>query len=750
MPQNYWSNVRRLVGGVGRSSDVRWRDILRAGELLVDGVEVTQAIQYRRAADHLTDPADRGPDNSVRLVAGKPAYVRVYVHSGRASDVFGVTGSVTVQRRRLGIWQDTDGQLMQAFPATMTAETPPVNYARERADLSESLNFVLPAALMHGRMRLVARVRVAGDASATAQAEVEINCTLMQTLRLRGIPVQYWGPDAAGKQVQLAAPSLGDFQRTAATTLKMWPVSQTPDIGLAGTFTFSEPLTGAIVAGRCPTSWNNLLFWLGIARILDGNRGDRLYYALLPPAIPVGDAAGCGGGGAGVGAGRVDEGMVMAHELGHVLGFSHAPCGLYSGDGNDPAYPAYEPYDTVAARTASLGEFGLSASDQTVYPPWIGKDFMSYCGPRWISLFHYLPLLEHPRLDPHLVADPADRPPCMDYEDFGPVPRRVPDPVPRWLGPPVQQVIEQEPVALVVLTGVLHDEHIEVRSVLRLETGPTAAGARLEGVVAELLDEDGAVLERTAVRHLTTHAGGAGCGCGGAIGEGDDEPASGLVQALLPDPGRGAVLRIKRGDEELWTRRAAADPPTIDGVSADIDEHEIHVAWRSSAAGEYPAERLVRWSSDDGRSWQALAICLAADEATVPVDGVTSGPVLIQVLVSDGFHTTESALVWLDVPARAPQAAILAPAVGGVARSGAPVRLWGVATGSDGRRLADDALEWELDGERVGAGAEVWAELGAWEGEHRCRLRAVDGNGDAVVAVTFLATGSGGRPRRLT
>ena len=38
----------------------------------VAGIEVTQSIQYYQASQHLTDSKDRGPDNSVHLVANKP------------------------------------------------------------------------------------------------------------------------------------------------------------------------------------------------------------------------------------------------------------------------------------------------------------------------------------------------------------------------------------------------------------------------------------------------------------------------------------------------------------------------------------------------------------------------------------------------------------------------------------------------------------------------------------------------------
>ena len=79
------------------------RRATRFSSIFIDGVEVNQAIQYRKAAEHLTDPGDRAPDNSIRLVADKPAMVRVYVHSMRLEES-GVTGKVTVQRRRHGIW----------------------------------------------------------------------------------------------------------------------------------------------------------------------------------------------------------------------------------------------------------------------------------------------------------------------------------------------------------------------------------------------------------------------------------------------------------------------------------------------------------------------------------------------------------------------------------------------------------------------------------------------------------------------
>jgi hypothetical protein len=119
------------------------------------------------------------------------------------------------------------------------------------------------------------------------------------------------------------------------------------------------------------------------------------------------------------------------------------------------------------------------------------------------------------------------------------------------------------------------------------------------------------------------------------------------------------------------------------------------------------------------------------------------------VLVSDGFHTTIADTVAVDVPRRAPEVAILWPTDGAVVVAREPVRLWGMATACDGQMVPEESVYWELDGQRVGTGREVWADLGDWEGEHRATLHAADGALVASKSVTFTATCTGRRPVRL-
>ena len=202
----------------------------------------------------------------------------------------------------------------------------------------------------------------------------------------------------------------------------MFPVEEQPDISLTGNFNWFAPLTGAPAPdnpGGCAPSWNGLLFWLNLLKKADGNRTDRIYYGLAPAAIPTGFNTGCGGQG-GVGAGLVGDGPAFAHECGHVMGFGHAPCDLTAGDPNDPGYPAYEPYDTVAAPQASIGEYGLDLRNNTIASPAMVSDFMSNCGPGWVGPYHYRALIGQPLLDPRVLVERGPKLPDWVDDKFIP------------------------------------------------------------------------------------------------------------------------------------------------------------------------------------------------------------------------------------------------------------------------------------------------------------------------------------------
>ena len=221
-----------------------------------------------------------------------------------------------------------------------------------------------------------------------------------------------------------------------------------------------------------------------------------------------------------------------------------------------------------------------------------------------------------------------------------------------------------------------------------------------------------------------------------------DEPPTGLVQAMLPDSGDGATLRVMVNDKEIWVRNATSEPPTISGLSTAVDNDELYVRWQTSASDEYPIERAVRWSADDGKRWQALAIKLDEDVVVVSTRAVSSGRILVQVIVSDGF-TALHLKRWQSRSRVAPD------------RGHPMARRWrhrtyrwigalvGVATSSDGSIMSAEDIHWYLDGKVVGNGPEAWASLADYDGEHKAELKVRNGDQWTAASVVFLSNCSG-------
>lgn len=77
---------------------------------------------------------------------------------------------------------------------------------------------------------------------------------------------------------------------------------------------------------------------------------------------------------------------IVAHELGHLLGLGHSPCGTVG-------YPAF-PH-----ANAHLGSPGYDIDSGVLRNPLLYFDFMSGCGPRWVSDFTYDKMLAWRRAD---------------------------------------------------------------------------------------------------------------------------------------------------------------------------------------------------------------------------------------------------------------------------------------------------------------------------------------------------------------
>lgn len=710
----------QVFTGLHRAWQESFVERYRLWQARVLGIEVTQSIQYHRAREHLTDPADRGADNTVPLVAYKAAWVRVYVRSGLLSAITNVTGTLEVARRnRLLEYVPVDTYTPQG--GSVTAEQT-IAYRTERGRLGRSLNFVIPASEFHGTLRLTARL-TGYDGS---EKSVDLTVRLVQTLRVRGILVAYDGKSTSAAptattpvtQLTLPRPTLADLQSTASMAFAAMPVQATGSFAVCANMNWFSPLDDARTGpGQCSNNWNSLLAWMSLLRDNDGNRDDVVYFGLLPAATPLG-VPGCGDD--GLGAAAVGNTQTFLHEIGHGYGFQHTPCGA-TGD-TDPDYPTYEPY-----MSASIGEFGLDIRSGTIYDPQLTADYMSYCPPRWMSLYQHERLLGHPRLAPRWL--PPDRSVFDDY------PRQRAFDVEHlwWPDPPwLKELPEHRMDPVISIQGiVLEDGRIEVESVARIHVVAPASGVATRWV-AQLLDDQGQVLSRAVLMRREPQGGG---GCCGSHPRRDCDAPPFAFRAYIPNVAPGAALRIEGPGKQTWSREASPQPPRFAHVAVKVNrDQELALEWRLES-GE-ARDVWGQWRRDDSDAWHSLGIHLGDSNAALPLDGLPHGNIQIRLIAHDGFHSTESEPMTVELPEREPLLSIVSPPDGMTFFVGQPMQLQGNITDSSGQPLHEERLNWWLDGVPIGRNRERWLSAPT-AGRHELILQAEWSKGTVRRTVTF-------------
>jgi hypothetical protein len=702
----------------------------------INDMEVTQAIQYKDASRHLTDPADRQPDNSVPLVRGKPAWVRVYVSS--------YFDSPEVLSGRLKLYRSSGWLPLYTDAGTLSPQSPGVvttandSYAVERSTLGATLNFIIPADMMYGNLRLKAEIWRDNDPSANVidTHTVSVSVNLSQTLAIRGVMIAYNGPNAAGTaNLNLAAPPLANLAATAARSLTTMPVRSQGQFSSAGTLNWSTPLTGmALSPGGCSQQWLDLNAAIAQARTNDGNRTDVIYYGLLPTGIPIANVGGCASN--GVTSGRDGRGVTMAHEVGHACGLPHAPCGTPG----DQTYPAYEPYDPAGTPTGSLGEYGLDINNGTIRTP-AAKDLMSYCGGDCFSLHNYMRLYNNERLNP--VRHPSGpRIPELVDPYLWPWEYLI-DP-PHWLPHDWNPVVIESLVSVIAILGP--GDRVNVKSVMRLETSSRIDGSVVaSGYALQMIGSDGAPVAEVPLMRLASQGCGCGCGedCGCDGGGASDARGPFLAQGFLPDRDQGAALRIVRVDDnaresrEIWIRKATREPPKIAGFDVDLGGETGRAKWKVDGRSEVPLEFSIQFSKDGGRSWNSIAVGVTGNDLSFDTGHLPAGKLIFRLMAHDGFHSARTEARPVEMPARAPGLAILHPAPGLVLAAGVPLRLWASVDLRNGQPSAPRSCRWTLDGKSAGIGSDIYV-TAPKPGRHTASVMVKTQQGTAKATVDFV------------
>lgn len=283
----------------------------------------------------------------LRLVAGKPALLRVHLTADRDGLPGRLKGEVFQGSNRLG-------ELSFTGPTSLPTTINP-------AELAQTYWAILPAnwVVAGTEVRLLADPN--NQISENNEADNRLTLTPAvgtgTVLPLTLVPVLQPG--------QSSLPTLP----SADLLRDMLPVQGVQTSTRA-------PFSYGATVGNASSDWSNLLSALRSLRTSDGS--GRYYYGVVRVGYTSG-IAGIGYMGFPTSAGwdfGSSAARIMVHEIGHNLGQGHAPCGVTG----EPNYPY---------AGGSIGTWGYNVAGSVLFNPAQYKDVMSYCNPQWISDYMY-------------------------------------------------------------------------------------------------------------------------------------------------------------------------------------------------------------------------------------------------------------------------------------------------------------------------------------------------------------------------
>ena len=312
------------------------------------------------ASAYLVQPV-QSREFPVPLVAGEEALLRVFVTAADANEE-------PLPAVRASFY--LNGEL--AHVADIAGKAGPIPTDVDEGSLAKSSNGVIPGEVVRPGLEMVIEVDPGGTLDPglgvtnriPRTGRMSVDVREMPTLDLTLIPF-LWSTDPDAAIVELTAAMAADPEghELLEHTRMLLPVGEL-DV------TAHEP----VVTSSNDAYAMHAQTWA--IRAMEGGGGH--YMGMMSGPVT-------GAGGLGSVPGRITFSVpgsgVIAHELGHNMSLSHAPCGT----AGDPAFPHFD---------GATGAWGYDFRDGGGLVGPEEKDLMSYCGPWWISDFHFTNALD--------------------------------------------------------------------------------------------------------------------------------------------------------------------------------------------------------------------------------------------------------------------------------------------------------------------------------------------------------------------
>lgn len=684
------SDGRNLFWVVGGGGDVYQHPVGSSAVTLdlignASNLEVVQVIQ--------------SPANDIPLIAGKRTFVKLYGRIAASS-----LGLTTVNPWPNALLHGTRGGVPLPDSPLRPLNNPGIRSApTDRLNPDHHFLFELPNTWTSGNVTLRGEVnpgRALAETNHTNNSSsATVNFVPNVTLCLDMVPVLT--PDGAIGAYDSAYDS--HFERAAS----LWPVShfrtlwrggpahRRPDRGLligSGPYDFNSPnqeyaaeemsyfvgnLGESFALSRDPADCGGLrTIRVGVAQNAQRfGMSSGTWSAILfllnwggPPAnFPDGGVKG------------------LAHELAHQMDREHILCpisGTNAPESPDTNYPydsctigpngpnAYVPFDPITGSTLT---------------PTMTSDYMSYSSiTLWTSDYTYKALYDELQ-GVTARANPPQRP-------------QIPSSM-LLVGGTITHSKEQ---TYTTFSPALYAETTLDAAYNRIQAGTKADSSR----ILRVLNSDDKELFQQPINTIELEAEGAQVGTRfiNLVPISDD-----MAKFQVLENGILIGESLPRGPATPVITLTA--PSVASARSAATDT--LNVTWEASDADGDPMVFLVNYSYDDGNTWMPLGGIESETSISVPLaNGLPGGPkAIIEVIASDGLHSTVARSITFTVPNRGPRAAILDAELNPVSDStiytaslGESFSFFGRGYDPEDYDLDGAQLTWQMDGPVGGSG----------------------------------------------